>query len=260
MKVASIQFEILDGESIEDRVARAALLVEDQAGADLVMLPELWNVGYFDFDAYPDRAESLDGPTLGRMSNAARAIGAWVLAGTIVERDGDRLYNSAVLFDRTGSVAGSYRKIHLFGYGSREPEVLTAGTDVVVVDTELGRIGLSTCYDLRFPELYRAMVDAGAELFLVPSAWPYPRVEAWSVLNRARALENQAWLISANCSGGSGRGFCGRSMIVDPWGTPMATAGDGPSVLRADVDLNLARTARGTFRVLDDRVLGGRGR
>ncbi len=256
MRIASIQLEIRDDESAEARVERAALLVEAQAGADLVLLPEMWNVGYFAFDAYAERAESLDGPTLARMSQAARTAGTWLLAGTIVERDGEHLYNTAVLFDRAGSVAGSYRKIHLFGYGSREPEVLSPGTQVVVVGTEFGRIGLSTCYDLRFPELYRAMVDDGAELFLVPSAWPYPRVEAWSILNRARALENQAWLISANCTGGPGRGFCGRSMVVDPWGTLVATAGDGPSVLTTDVDMGLVPAARAAFRVLDDRVIG----
>jgi predicted amidohydrolase len=256
MRVASIQLEIPPDETKDERVERAARLVEAQEGADLVVLPEIWNVGYFSFDAYAAQAERLDGPTIGRITDAARRIGAWVLAGTIVERDGERLHNTAVLLDRGGAIAGTYRKIHLFGYGSREPEVLTRGREISVVDTEFGRVGMSTCYDLRFPELYRAMLDAGAVMFLVPSAWPHPRVEAWQVLNRVRALENQAWLISANCTGGPGAGYCGRSMIVDPWGTAVAAAGVPAAVVTGEIDPDLVRRARSEFRQLDDRVLG----
>jgi len=254
MRVASIQLEIPDGETKEARVARAAGLIEQQAGADLVLLPEIWNVGYFAFDGYEAGAEALDGPTVSRMADAARSAGTWLLAGSIVERDGGRLYNTAVLLDRTGKVAGTYRKMHLFGYGSREPEILTRGERPGVVDTEFGRVGISTCYDLRFPELYRAMLDAGARMFLVPSAWPYPRVEAWEVLNRARALENQCWLISANCTGGSGAGFLGRSMVVDPWGTAVASAGAPPGVIVTEIDPGLVGRVRTAFRQLDDRV------
>src|SRR5215207_9665540 len=229
-RVASIQLEILGGEPKAERIERAAALVESLAGVDLIVLPEAWNVGYFDFDRYAAGAETLEEETVSRLRAAARAAGAWVLAGSIIERHGDRLFNTSVLLDRAGEVRASYRKIHLFGYGSLERRLLTRGEDVVVCDTELGGIGLATCYDLRFPELFRAMVDRGAELFLIASAWPYPRVEAWSVLNRARALENQAWLISANCAGGD-PACCGRSMVVDPWGTALAAAGDRPATL-----------------------------
>jgi predicted amidohydrolase len=249
-RVASIQLEVTREEPKAERVERAAGLVESLDRADLVLLPEAWNVGYFGFDRYAEDAEALDGPTVERLSNAARAANAWVLAGSIIERDGDRLFNTSVLLDRQGAVAGSYRKIHLFGYGSEEQRLLSPGDVVTVVETELGPLGLATCYDLRFPELFRAMVDRGAEAFLVASAWPYPRVEAWSVLNRARALESQAWLISANCVGDG----CGRSMVVDPWGTPVAAAGDREAVLIADVDLESAGAARADFPALRDRV------
>jgi predicted amidohydrolase len=258
MRVTSIQLEIPDGEAKEARVERAAALVEAQAGADLMVLPEIWNVGYFNFDDYAAQAETLDGPTVTRMADAARSAGSWLLAGSIVERAGDRLHNTAVLLDRSGNLAGTYRKIHLFGYGSREPEVLARGERLGMVDTEFGRVGISTCYDLRFPELYRAMLDEGARMFLVPSAWPYPRVEAWEVLNRARALENQCWLISANCTGGAGAGFLGRSMIVDPWGTAVAAAGSPPATITADIDPELVGRVRTQFRQLDDRVPVGR--
>lgn len=254
-RVASIQLEIAGGDAKADRIERAAGVVESLAGTDLILLPEAWNVGYFNFGGYAAGAEALDGETVTRLAAAARTAGAWVFAGSLIERDGDRLFNTSVLLDRTGAVRATYRKIHLFGYGSLERRLLSRGEEVVVCDTELGGIGLATCYDLRFPELFRAMVDRGAGLFLVASAWPYPRVEAWTVLNRARALENQAWLISANCVGEGGPGLCGRSMVVDPWGTPVAAAGDRATVLQAVIDVGAAASARADFPALSDRVL-----
>jgi predicted amidohydrolase len=250
-RVASVQLEITRDESKRDRIERAAGVVESLDGTDLVVLPEAWNVGYFGFDRYADDAEPVDGPTVSRLGRAARSAKAWVLAGSIIERDGDRLFNTTVMIDPQGRITGTYRKIHLFGYGSRERQLLTPGDAIAVLDTELGVIGLATCYDLRFPELFRAMVDRGAEAFVVASAWPYPRVEAWTVLNRARALENQAWLISANCVGDG----CGRSMVVDPWGTPVAAAGERATVLLAEIDLTAAGAARADFPALRDRVL-----
>jgi predicted amidohydrolase len=252
VRVATIQLEIRSDESTAERVERATALIAAQGGADLVLLPEVWNVGYFNFDRYAAEAETLEGETVNALREAARSTGAWLMGGSIVERDGDRLFNTSLLIDPSGDIAGSYRKIHLFGYGSREPKVLTPGREVTVIQTELGAIGLATCYDLRFPELFRAMVDQGAEIFLIPSAWPYPRVEAWTTLNRARAVENQAWVISANCAG---PGFSGRSMVVDPWGTTVAAAGDRPGVLFAEIDPAGAAQARADFPALFDRVL-----
>jgi predicted amidohydrolase len=253
--VTSVQLDISENESKEDRVQRTAGVVKSLSGADLVVLPEMWNVGYLNFDRYAECSEPIDGPTVTAIAESARSIGAWVLAGSIVEADGGSLFNTSVLLDRRGDVVSTYRKMHLFGYGSQEPKILDKGSEVTVVDTEFGRTGLSTCYDLRFPELFRAMIDEGAELFLVPSAWPYPRVEAWATLNQARALENQAWLISANCSGGTKGGYCGRSMIVDPWGTVVASAGDRPGTVSAEIDVDAVRNARREFPLLEDRVL-----
>ncbi len=252
--VASIQLEIFPGEAKAERVERAAALAESQANADLIVLPEAWNVGYFNFDRYAEDAEPIDGPTIARLSGAARTADAWMLAGSIIEADAGQLFNTSVLLDPEGEIVASYRKIHLFGYGSRERQLLTRGEQVVVVRTELGPLGLATCYDLRFPELFRAMVDQGAEAFLIASAWPYPRVEAWSTLNRARAVENQAWLISANCAGGQPP-CCGRSNIVDPWGTLVASADERGGLLAADIDVTAAAAAREDFPALRDRVM-----
>jgi predicted amidohydrolase len=254
IEVASLQLEVTSGEPKAERVERVAREIEGLGGTDLVLLPEIWNVGYFNFDRYASEAEPLDGPTVARLGEAARAAGTWLFGGSIVEAAGGELFNTSVLLDRGGEVRASYRKIHLFGYGSREQELLSRGSAPTVADTDFGSIGLATCYDLRFPELFRAMVDEGAELFLVTSAWPYPRVEAWSMMNRVRAHENLAWLISANCAGGDPVPCCGRSMVVDPWGTPVAAAGDRATVVRAAIDVGAAAAARADFPALRDRI------
>ena len=257
MKIASIQLTIQDEESKEARVERAMNLVGTCAGADLVLLPEIWNTGYFGFDRYQEEAEPLDGPTVSAAAARARELEAWVHVGSFVERRPDGTFtNTSVLLDRAGMPVAVYRKIHLFGFGSDETRVLTPGTDVITAQTDFGHVGLATCYDLRFPELFRIMVDQGAEFFLVCSAWPYPRLEHWTMLNRVRALENEAFLISSNCVGATrGKQFCGHSQVVDPWGTPVAAAGDEETVVRAEIDPGLVGRVRDIFPPLRDRVL-----
>jgi len=257
MKIASIQLSIRYEESKEARVDRAMSLVKSCAGADLVLLPEIWNTGYFGFDRYHEEAESLDGPTVSAAAARARELGAWVHVGSFVERRPNGTFtNTSVLLDRQGKPAVTYRKIHLFGFGSDETKVLTPGTEVVTARTDFGRVGLATCYDLRFPELFRRMVDQGAEFFLICSAWPYPRLEHWMMLNRVRALENEAFLISSNSVGATrGKQFCGHSQVVDPWGTPVASAGDEETVVRAEIDPGLVGRVRDIFPPLRDRVL-----
>lgn len=257
MRIASLQLAIGDDETKEARVERAMDLVATCQGADLVLLPEIWNTGYFAFDRYRDEAETLDGPTAAAAAAQAKALGAYVHLGSFVERTPEGTFtNTSVLFDRHGHRVATYRKIHLFGFGSDETKALTPGTEVVTANTEFGRVGLATCYDLRFPELFRRMVDEGAEFFLVCSAWPYPRLEHWLMLNRVRALENEAFLVSANCVGVTrGKQFCGHSQVVDPWGAIVAASGDEETIVWADVDPSMAARVRHVFPPLRDRVL-----
>ena len=127
--------------------------------------------------------------------------------------------------------------------------------DVTVAETSLGNLGLATCYDLRFPELFRRMVEKGADIFLVCSAWPYPRLEHWIMLNRVRALENQCFLVSANSVGlNMGAQFVGHSMMVNPWGVILTSGGDEEVILKAEVDLNEVKSARDRFPALADRL------
>ena len=255
-EVAAIQLEHSDDATKEQRIAHVEELMDQVHGADLILLPEIWNIGYFSFDLYRAASETLNGATVSHLSDKARLLGAHVLVGSIVERADGKLYNTSVLLDRHGEVIATYRKIHLFGYGSQEQALLSPGDRPVVVTTELGVFGLSTCYDLRFPELYRVMVDRGAQVFLVTAAWPYPRLEHWMVLNRVRAFENQCFLISSNCVGHSrGERFLGHSSVVDPWGVLLASAGDFEAIVRAQIDLELLNQARSDFPALADRVI-----
>jgi predicted amidohydrolase len=242
---------------VDARREAAARGVRQCAGADLVVLPELWPQGGFVYQQWADLAEPLDGPTLGAIAAAAREISAHVHGGSIIERDEDgRLYNTSLLLAPDGSLVATYRKIHLFGFAEGEPELLTAGEDVVVAQTPLGPLGLATCYDLRFPELFRRLVDRGAELVLVPAAWPAARVAHWSLLARARAVENQVVVVAVNAAGTQvGKRMGGRSVVVDAQGAVLAEAADEAASLSVTVDVEDVRRWRERFPVLRDRRL-----
>lgn len=257
MRIHAVQLATDQGEPNDERVARATALVRAQHGADLVVLPELWVQGGFAYKTFASTAEPLDGPLVGALSAAARDLGAWVHGGSIVERaDDDRLYNTSLLFGPDGALVATYRKIHLFGFSGGETTVLTAGTDVVTTALDGLTVALATCYDLRFPELFRLFADRGAGLVLLPAAWPTPRVGHWSLLAQARAIEDQTYVVACNGSGEqNGLRLGGRSAIIDPWGTLLAEAGDGEELLVVDIDPALVAKTRADFPVLADRRL-----
>lgn len=219
-------------------------------GADLVVLPELWNVGYFDFSSYRPKAEPLHSEMFVLLSHAAQKLGAFILGGSFIEQRDGRFYNTALLFDRRGEFIGAYRKRHLLGYKSKERELLTPGRKPLVIPTEIGTLGVAICYDLRFPDLFREMAAQGAEIFLVPAAWPIGRMEAWDALVRARAVENQAVVVACDMAG---KGFLGRSMVVDPRGVVVARLGGGEGILTARVDLAELRAFRSDFSAWRER-------
>ncbi len=272
MRVSLLQVGYGDQESVTDRVARVAELVAGRRGDDLVVLPELWAPGGFAYRDWAAREELLDGPVLTAIALAARTAGAWVHAGSVIERaapgadpgpDGRGRWNTSALLSPQGELVRSYRKIHRFGFGVGEPRLLEAGEELVIAGPELaGRpplpavLGLATCYDLRFPELFRALLDQGAQIFVVPAAWPAPRVAAWSLLGRARAVENQCFVLACNTAGThAGTRMGGRSQVVDPWGVVLAEAGEGEQVLTVELDPSDVGRAREAFPVLADRRL-----
>jgi deaminated glutathione amidase len=225
----------------ERLVARAAA-----TGADVVLLPEKWNaIG--SADTLRANAESLEGgETVEAMAGWARQHGITLIGGSITERrEGrEKLSNTCLVFDSSGEIAAVYRKIHMFdvavgGHVYRESEAEESGEETLVGDVEGWRVGLTVCYDLRFPELYRILALDGAELVTVPAAFTlYTGKDHWELLLRARAVENQCFVAAANEWGTheGGKASYGRSMIVDPWGVILAQAADEDSVITAELE------------------------
>jgi predicted amidohydrolase len=253
VRVHVIQLGYGDDESPADRTRRVGDLVRTQQGADLVVLPELWPQGGFSYDRWEEQAESLDGPVVDAMRAAARDLGATVHMGSLVERDETgRLFNTSVLLGPDGATLATYRKVHLFGFGEGEPKLMSAGDGVVVHE----RLGLATCYDLRFPEQFRLLLDSGAEVVLLVAAWPAKRVAHWRLLAQARAVENQTYVVACNTAGThAGVPMGGKSIVVEPWGAVLAEAGEAEEVLVVDLDLDLVGATRTQFPVLADRRL-----
>ena len=230
---AAIQFNIALGD-IDTNVgyARGAVARAAAAGARLAVLPEMWATG-FAYRELPRLAmrtpEVLE--EVGRLS----AEHGMVIVGSLPEPQGDKICNTAYVVDR-GQLVGKYRKIHLFSLMG-EDRSLIGGDSWLVADTSVGRIGVFICYDLRFPELARRLSVEGADILVVPGEWPKPREEHWRTLLRARAIENQLFVVAANCCGVTGKlDFFGSSLIVGPKGELLAEGGYAPGELVATLD------------------------
>jgi predicted amidohydrolase len=256
-RVALLQVSSDASESAPDRIERVlGMLEETLPQADIAVLPELWISGAFDLPLAREVAAPLDFPVLERIRAMAKAADTWVHAGSYAERLPDgRTFNTAVLIGPDGEIVATYRKRHLFGFATGERTLITAGDALIVAETPLGHTGIATCYDLRFPEMFRDLVEAGAETFLVASGWPTPRIGHWDVLTRARAIEDQAWMVACNGVGSHADiTLGGHSIVIDPQGNVVAEAGDDETVLFADVEPGRAREWREAFPVLDDRL------
>jgi len=253
-----LQIDVNEDESVESRRVRVASLVREQAGADLVVLPELWTTGAFAYEEFGTEAEPLEGPTYEAMAKAASDAGVWLHAGSIPERDPDGpLYNTSLIFSPSGDLAAAYRKIHRFGFDKGEAVLMGAGRDLVTVRLPGTTLGVATCYDLRFPELFRGLADAGAETFVIPAGWPERRRAHWTLLAKARAVENQAYVLACGTAGThAGVPQAGHSIVVDPWGEVLAQAGPGEEVLTVEFDPGRVAVTRDQFPALKDRVLG----
>lgn len=263
VRATLLQIDVDQKETVADRRSRVAAMVRAQRGADLVVLPELWPVGAFAADDFAAAAEPADGgPTAKAMSAAAREAGVWLHAGSIVEReswfsDDGPLYNTSLLFSPEGDLHASYRKIHRFGFDQGEAVLMSAGDRIVTARLPRTVLGLATCYDLRFPEQFRLLTDAGAQTLVVPAGWPARRLAHWRLLVRARAVECQAYVLACGTAGThAGVEQAGHSMIVDPWGEIVAEARPAEQALTADLDVSRVASTRKEFPVLRDRVLG----
>jgi predicted amidohydrolase len=248
MNVAALQLDYLVGETQSQRIERVVALMRDAPSADLLVLPELWDVGFFDYDSYPGAAHPLGESAVAAVAEVARERGVHVVAGSVLERDGTSMYNTAALVGPDGSILDAYRKIHLFGFASRERELLAPGDRTVVVPTAIGTIGLATCFDLRFPEQFVALRRLGADVIVVPAAWPALRREHWTLLTRARALDAQTPLVACNAVGPCyGIDIAGESVVIDALGRPLASAHSEPGWLATEIAYETTDTWRAEF-------------
>jgi predicted amidohydrolase len=250
IKAAAIQFTIQLGD-IDANVAhvREAVARVAAQGCRLAVLPEMWSTGF----AYKSLNELAcrTPETVEEMGRLSREHGL-VLVGSLPEPDGERVCNTAYVLDR-GELVAKYRKIHLFSL-MNEDRAFSGGTSWCVVDTSAGRIGVIICYDLRFPELTRRLAVEGAEIVVVPGEWPKPRDEHWRVLLKARAIENQHFVIAANCCGVVGKhDFFGSSLIIGPKGEFLAEGGYEPTELVATLDFDQMETWRSQITCFPDR-------
>ncbi len=262
---AAVQMLASDDKAANLQEAEHWLRQAAAAGARVVVLPEVF-IWRGNKKSEWEFAEPISGPTATKLAELARELQVYLLAGSILEAipDSQKVYNTSLLFDPSGELIASYRKIHLFdvdlanGVSLRESESRAHGADIVVAHTGLATMGLSVCYDLRFPELYRGLADRGVQLIFVPSAFTaFTGAAHWETLLRARAIENQVFIIAADQFGKSAKSFeChGHSMIIDPWGTILAELPDGPGMITAEIDFDHLTKVRAELPALTHRRL-----
>lgn len=241
MRAAVIQYHVKPGAVQENQKKAEHFLREAKAqGAEIALLPELWNCG-FQLEDLLDLAENLkNGPSVRLLQQLAAELELFIFGGSIAEAKEDKYYNTALAINEKGVLVEKYRKTHLFQLGLQEHNHFTPGHKWNFVDLPQIKVGMAICYDLRFPEFVRNLALRGARLLTFPAQWPEVRIKDMDVLMRARAIENQAFLMSANAVGDiNGMYHSGHSLIVSPFGDVLADAGETEGIAVADLDLEL---------------------
>jgi predicted amidohydrolase len=212
---------------------------------DIICLPELFTTGFCLSDAVKLTEDSLVKNTIKVLSDKAYKLNCWLIAGSILEREDSKIYNTSIIFTPKGSIAGKYRKIHLFK-PFKEHKYLTPGNTPVVIDTDCGRISVVICYDLRFPELFQKLKNMGVKVIFVVAEFPYPRLHHWQILLKARAIENFIFTIGVNRIGYDDQiRFFGHTMAVAPSGEVIKALTDKEGILNVSLDLeDIARTEK----------------
>jgi omega-amidase len=250
LRISLAQMEIRHGDGAAN-LACAELNCAEAASrcSDLLLLPELWCTGL----DYNRAAEHARGDTAGVMADLARRHRLHLYGSIFMQRQGG-ICNTGVLFDSNGKLIAEYSKVHLFRPMGEDR--MQAGDAAVVAETQWGLAGLAICYDLRFPELFRRHVDDGAKLVLIVAEWPRARLAHWPTLLRARAIENQVYVIACNAAGESnGVRFAGHSCVIDPWGETVVEGGEDAEHVTAEIDVGRVDEVRRSFPVLGDRRL-----
>jgi predicted amidohydrolase len=255
VEIALVQMEVVAGD-LGRNISRAQEFISTigKDGADLVIFPELWTSGY-DLEHANELSAPINEGPFAQVQGWARDFSLTICGSMLEERDG-KYYNTQTVYSPTGELLASYSKIHLFGL-MNEPKFLSAGTNTSLVQLPYGLAGLSICYDLRFPELFRSYALQGVNLILLSAEWPRPRLEHWRTLVRARAIENQCFVVACNCVGSNGSNeFFGHSLVVDPWGEIMIEGGEQEEFISVQIDLDKVKEIRTRFPFFSDRREG----
>jgi len=247
-------------ENLTNALALADEAFETYKHVDMLVLPE-----YFYRIVHRSEAESVEPypeTVIDEISRRAKKYSSYIIAGTVANRKANgSVYNTALFFDRNGKVAGEYSKIHLFDVmnamgGMNESDIITRGDSIFTYEADFGKIGIMICYDIRFPELARTLALKGVQYIFVPSAFYSPRADHWQCLLRAMALQNSVYVAGVNLFGklDDANVFCGRSLIADPWGVPVAVASDKPGIIQAYIDREYAGSIRDLIGSLYNRA------
>lgn len=262
IKLALCQMNVVDNK--EKNIKTARLMIEESISknANFIILPEMFNCPYSNdkFIEYGEKEKSSE--TLSEISKLAKSNNAYILAGSIPEIEEDKLYNTSYLFDRQGNVIAKHRKMHLFDIDVKgkitfkESDVLTAGNDFTIADTEFGKVGIGICYDIRFPELAKIMVENGALILIYPGAFNMTTGPAhWELLFRSRAMDNQAFCIGVAPALNNDASYhsYGHSIITNPWGEVIAQASEKESLIISEIDLSEIKKVREELPLLKNK-------
>ena len=261
-KLALCQMNVIDDKDSNIKNALDMIKTAAENKSDLVILPEMFNCPY-DNEKFTEYAEEKkDSKTLKAMKEAAKDSNMYIIAGSIPELNDNNLYNTSFIFNRNGEIIGSHRKMHLFDIdipgkiSFKESDTLSAGNQITLIDTELCKIGVAICYDIRFPELLRLMTLKGAELIVIPGAFNMTTGPAhWETLIRGRAIDNQLYMAAASPARNEELSYVayGNSMVADPWGEILVRASEKEEIIYADIKLSKIKEVRDELPVLKGR-------
>lgn len=261
-KIALCQMRV--GEDKWNNIQRAVSMIEEAAdhGAELIVLPEMFNCPY-DSKRFRQYAERLgDGETINELSKVAKTKGVFIVGGSLPELDNENIYNTSVIFDDNGNILDKHRKVHLFdveiegGIRFKESETLLSGDKITVVDTQLGKLGVAICYDIRFPELLREMAIRGAEIIIVPAAFNMTTGPAhWELLIRARGVDNQVYMVAVSPARDVTGCYVayGHSMVVDPWGDIVSKCNEDEAIVYYQFNSTRIKDIRNQLPLLKHR-------
>lgn len=255
LKFAIIQMDVKVGDVSQNTntmLQRFNEAIAADQKPDVILLPEMWNTGYA-LSEINELADINGQETIKLLSQFSKQHKVNIIGGSIAQKKADGVYNTIFAFDRNGQLINDYSKLHLFRLMDEE-KYLQAGDKLGSLSIDGIEAGMLICYDIRFPELARALALQGAKVLFVPAQWPNPRLHHWRSLLIARAIENQMYVIACNRMGTSGESeFFGHSMVIDPWGEIIAEAGEEETILRGEIDLSVVEKVRSTIPIFADR-------